>query len=1367
MFRKQKGKCLLFLYILTLKLTILRPCLGSAGIKTFATAGDFNKKSQTSGHFDEVDRVYSKMDGKWGRFGRLIFGRAAQNVKVAVSVDTARKDGLLKNQLGSYAEYGDVPLLFSARSSSDTANSARQSYQQLSTSLNLSRSLDAEPKTESFSTVIPGGTREQNENVTMKDWSSQSDGDNVGCTLGEIDWKPLADKEDTTRTGSKKYQDGYQSDSAPRGVEESRVAQGEVTALYPSSGSPVPLVQCGSNNMSLTVRRSEAAHLLVDQGKPPPLPLSQLPPHCGYSVKTTQRDLVFMALYDGCHVRQQDGSYILQLLWWGTRVKMSCLVSPPPLSLCCNPFGMTITIGGSGSADEIGVEMDREWRPLTSVALQCGYIMETHPGKVVVSVPFTGCGVTIKDGKHTLSIRSREKESTLSCPFLPSAPSPSPALRPTPLPAIPEQYPKFPMFYWLQPHYPVATPPAEITHAYHPPSFPHFYHKPPLKSKIKVTCGFPLAVLIQLVPTGCTLGSWECCLSPCPFLPVTVTPWFWDMALGELLVLDLKCPYSPGSSTQSLPTERPTAHKPQGYCMADHMSVGLPPGVRDVIVQDIKGNKIRLQEAPEDCGYTVRKDNSGDIMLNLPFTSCLMTIQGQDHVIGIKVLSEHGLGAEWLSCPVAQPNTKQGHMADDGGVSQPEESPSYQPKGEFGVQLRISTDQNYTSYYPQNRRRFQLLLGRPLFLEVRLLNAPYPTLALLVHYCLAYSSSTKAPWLLIYDSCPGRPDRQSPPPPVPPSPVRRFTITTFQRLPSGYFSPNEEINFMCSTAVCSESERPCVEGCFTRLVGQSIQDKNMRDPTYTMWEGCEDNVFLLEQKSQFTLHDATPRVTCTSRYMRAVFGPGVQNSLQIKDRSGVSLAVSKAMGKCGVKAVQGKDGLLSFYSLYDSSCTHIEGDFVVVVLRIQLDTEGPWYRVNISCPLKDIPKPTVVLGTCRIQKSLRVACGPQGISRDACLKLGCCYCRYNLACYYRIDTCSLDGNFVFSVKASQFQPPISLSSLRVKGQPQCIPVAATTDTAVFKFGVTECGTKRVVLGKVVSYEVEVEELSPTPTVARESPFSLQVQCQYAGSVKLQMSLLSKDPTKPPLVSAAGNLKVQMRIATDDSFSSFIPKDQLPLVLSLRTPVHVEVSFAGHFPDPSLSLRLRDCFAFPASRHSLWMLLHDGCPNPLDSERSSVMVGNWGQSMPRVQVRRFDVKTFAFIDPKSGAPSMEELYFYCWVEICAEEDDCQQQCPSLSYDGGRLRRESRSDRASQLVSFGPVLLGRNSRWEESHGDRTTLITATVYQKLSVFSYSIICISMLFFLLFSAWSWVRKSCQSGRSNQEPDISTEMEPAYSVDG
>lgn len=46
-----------------------------------------------------------------------------------------------------------------------------------------------------------------------------------------------------------------------------------------------------------------------------------------------------------------------------------------------------------------------------------------------------------------------------------------------------------------------------------------------------------------------------------------------------------------------------------------------------------------------------------------------------------------------------------------------------------------------------------MLLGKPLYLEVRLLNNPDPDLVLLVHFCVAYPRSGKSMWLILYNGC--------------------------------------------------------------------------------------------------------------------------------------------------------------------------------------------------------------------------------------------------------------------------------------------------------------------------------------------------------------------------------------------------------------------------------------------------------------------------------------------------------------------------------------------------------------------------------------------------------------------------------------
>ncbi|XP_042616504.1 uncharacterized protein LOC109055509 isoform X3 [Cyprinus carpio] len=166
-------------------------------------------------------------------------------------------------------------------------------------------------------------------------------------------------------------------------------------------------------------------------------------------------------------------------------------------------------------------------------------------------------------------------------------------------------------------------------------------------------------------------------------------------------------------------------------------------------------------------------------------------------------------------------------------VKSPSLGPSIKAQGVFGVQLRIAKDEHYIDFYPQYHQPLRMLLGKPLYLEVRLLNPPDPTAVLLVHYCVAYPRSAKSAWILIYDGCPNFLD-QTPthkPPATPAEALinhaRRFTVTTFQFLPEDAdLQTDEEIYFMCSTEVCLPSDGPCVEGCFAgSLLSQNTRDR--------------------------------------------------------------------------------------------------------------------------------------------------------------------------------------------------------------------------------------------------------------------------------------------------------------------------------------------------------------------------------------------------------------------------------------------------------------------------------------------------------------------------------------------------------------
>ncbi|XP_053706667.1 zona pellucida sperm-binding protein 4-like [Synchiropus splendidus] len=463
------------------------------------------------------------------------------------------------------------------------------------------------------------------------------------------------------------------------------------------------------------------------------------------------------------------------------------------------------------------------------------------------------------------------------------------------------------------------------------------------------------------------------------------------------------------------------------------------------------------------------------------------------------------------------------------------------------------------------------------------------------------------------------------------------------------------------------------------------------------------------------------------------------------DSSGAVVPVAQTDGSCGVKLDPQKNQSLVLYSTYDSCYAHLEGSQVVVPLQVQLQDNSRWFRVNISCPrtrrstMRSRPLPIRTSGECTIQKALRLECGHPQISSTSCNKLGCCFDSDSSSCYYRLNACSPDGHIVFSLRSDETQPPVDLKSLSVKNEPDCIPAIIAADTAVFKVQVMDCGVQMKVSGDVVSYSVEVEEQLGDNDY-EDTPFSVRVQCEYETTELMRAADLRsfQTVTNPPPAVALGNIRVQMRLATDSTFTSFHPEDQLPLALPLREPAYVEVSIAQPSLDPSLSLHVRNCFAYPVSRHSIWTLLYDGCPNPLDDMRSSVPVDHLGQTSSHSQVRRFDVKTFAFLDPEGGHPRAETMFFYCWVQICSQDMDCSQDCSIVSADGERRRRATLSQsNLTQWVSFGPLLPTQDDQEQESCSHAQNSVFQVMLYAVSAVGTVLVLIMML--LVF--WTRIR--------------------------
>ncbi|XP_051526148.1 uncharacterized protein LOC127424752 [Myxocyprinus asiaticus] len=188
-----------------------------------------------------------------------------------------------------------------------------------------------------------------------------------------------------------------------------------------------PSVHCGDDAMSLRVPGPRMPHLMVDRGEGSPVPLSEMPASCGFSVKRVCRDVSFIAPYR--NVRKQGGSYVLPLIIMEAPVQMSCPVTPSLPTVSCFPSGMVFSLGVR--TDNVQIQDGGSWQPLLLMYSKCGFTLDRTGGTVVVTAPFTGSCWEIKDTDRQLTILSGDRELTLlsfdtanNCPYNCSCTSP-------------------------------------------------------------------------------------------------------------------------------------------------------------------------------------------------------------------------------------------------------------------------------------------------------------------------------------------------------------------------------------------------------------------------------------------------------------------------------------------------------------------------------------------------------------------------------------------------------------------------------------------------------------------------------------------------------------------------------------------------------------------------------------------------------------------------------------------------------------------------------------------------------------------------------------------------------------------------------
>ncbi|NWI92238.1 ZP1 protein, partial [Pitta sordida] len=350
---------------------------------------------------------------------------------------------------------------------------------------------------------------------------------------------------------------------------------------------------------------------------------------------------------------------------------------------------------------------------------------------------------------------------------------------------------------------------------------------------------------------------------------------------------------------------------------------------------------------------------------------------------------------------------------------------------------------------------------------------------------------------------------------------------------------------------------------------------------------------------------------------------------------------------------------------------------------------------------------------CQVPVGRMPCMAPQG--RDGCIQVGCCYDDTDRAapCYYGNTAtvqCLREGQFILVVPRGMAVQPYNLDSVRLAGsQAGCEPSRVSDTFVMFRFPVTSCGTTLQVIEDRLIYEnqlistIDVQG-SPRGSVTRDSVYILHARCIYNASDLLPVGMeVAMPPTAAPL-AMPGPLGLQLRIATDESYSSYHPAGDFPLVRVLRDPIFVEVRLLQK-TDPNLVLVLHQCWASPgssATSQPQWPILVDGCPFQGDNYRTRMVpVGPASPELPfPSHYQRFVISTFTFVEAPGMAVMEGEVYISCSASVChlAQPEPCRPSC-QLGVPS-RARRSLGSSRTEGAVgtvtSQGRIVIPKVSK-----------------------------------------------------------------------
>uniref|UniRef100_A0A3P9B9I4 Uncharacterized LOC101474050 n=2 Tax=Maylandia zebra TaxID=106582 RepID=A0A3P9B9I4_9CICH len=1043
----------------------------------------------------------------------------------------------------------------------------------------------------------------------------------------------------------------YQSESSAsvRSLgSQTRLRGHRVSSTVESWQRLLPVVECEEDGMTLTVRRRRAAQLLLDRATESSVPLSQLPPQCGYTLQTTWRDLRLMVPYYACHVIQKDGSYVLPLLWRGTPVKMSCPVSqisPHTVglsSLCCSSHGMTVKVHESTPLEKQRVNVRGDWTPLALLAEQCGYTLAKQDADTVIAAPFITCGITEKDGEYILPLQIGKEIFTLACPMSspeelsvntqPLVNSPAHLTRGAeePMLGAQEPFPWAPPFYLAPPYYPHPT--------YH-----HNYASP----KVHASYDSPTPASLTPEPTSSSQLH-----PPVDFQPDYQPYYVYQMPFWE----PYDSPPSLVEEMEDLRRENPERRKNQEtpfLAFSEKHSVtptGFPAQLEVPHFQPLRHDfnpyyhyyhhpKIPLSGKPQN------PDSGLDV----------------SHEISSAHLRKHEFSA-------LAPNVEQSKSI-----------------------RKVTSDQfpppvSETTFYPYAQPENAKLVDKTLETHAPHLLNPY-----LYYYYFPHISRVEAERLVpSHPDMPGETNlsNSSPLPPSQILPVNEHNMNAYIKAHKNFEKYSTEqikhpnlsakVHLEHKDASRSASVSPAVlppvsQGPHHRLEPQ-------QRPPHTQSFINQLNPY------QYYYHPYY-------HYSQMYYRPGNQ----VSPASPHLLQAPSAPAQHLTPPAQSVYGFHNwmhspFYYLYypskvpegnelhptgsinsenKSAKSQLPSDFDYGMMAGYFNIPPPLHNPFHSLyshyitqqhhnEQSEKPDEDAKENLDKVRDYLEAhtytpsasPCGLGSVSDTDCSNsLGCCS--------NTVKGCTVGQYCVFAVPDSVVQPTVAPPAHSPEDiNASCTLQRLTPDLDIYIVPLDGCGVNKHMLGETVVHLLEVRGLHPYQngnSAHESSPLRFMVGCSSSadspGEVKFHV--MDEQPPLPLSQPTPAAVTVQLRIAEDESFTSYHPEAHLPLSLLQGRTVYVEVSLK----DPSestLVLLVHSCLAYTDAPYPSGILVYDGC--------SSLGVL---QMLPTsdLQVRKIAIYSFLSLPPhmtKGGSLREDpEIHFLCLTELCS--DDCTLRC----------------------------------------------------------------------------------------------------------